>query len=130
MDANTEAGFHDLDMMKSKNIVTEQQTGDLTSAPAVERKPNGDKDQTLNYIKGWRLHVISFGYGSSFCWLSAYIVIRFNIVRLCIPLFLANMEIPIVTTSIVGITNDLQGFSQSSWLTAAYLLTYVGTALH
>lgn len=40
------------------------------------------------------------------------------------------MEIPIVTTSIVGITNDLQGFSQSSWLTAAYLLTYVGTALH
>lgn len=40
------------------------------------------------------------------------------------------MEIPIVTTSIVGITNDLQGFSQSSWLTAAYLLTYVGTALY
>lgn len=40
------------------------------------------------------------------------------------------MEIPIVTTSIVGITNDLQGFGQSSWLTAAYLLTYVGTALH
>lgn len=74
MDANTEAGFHDLDMMKSKKIVTEQQTGDLTSAPDVERKPNGDKDQrslTLNYIKGWRLHVISFGSGSSFCRLSA-----------------------------------------------------------
>ena len=27
------------------------------------------------------------------------------------------MKIPIVTTSIAGITNDLLGFSQSSWLT-------------
>ena len=41
-------------------------------------------------------------------------------------LFLTNIEIPIVTTSIVGITNDLQGFSQSSWIVSAYLLGYVG----
>lgn len=40
------------------------------------------------------------------------------------------MEIPIVTTSIVGVTNDLQGFSESSWLTTAYLLTYVGRLAH
>ena len=46
--------------------------------------------------------------------------------RLALALFLVNMEISIVTTSIVGITDDLQGFDQSSWLATSYLLTYVG----
>ena len=31
-----------------------------------------------------------------------------------------------MSTSLVAITNDLQGFSQSSWVITAYLLTYFG----
>jgi len=35
-----------------------------------------------------------------------------------------NFEISIVSTSLVSITDDLQHFSQSSWVVTAYLLTY------
>ena len=41
-------------------------------------------------------------------------------------LFLVNLEIPIVTTSLVAITNDLHSFDQISWIISAYLLGYVG----
>ena len=41
-------------------------------------------------------------------------------------LFLTNLEIPIVVTALVGITNDVGGFQLTSWIVAAYLLGYVG----
>lgn len=41
-------------------------------------------------------------------------------------LSLTTLEITIVSTSLVAITNDLHGFSQSSWVITAYLLTYFG----
>lgn len=41
-------------------------------------------------------------------------------------LSLSTLEISIVSTSLVAITNDLRGFSQSSWVITAYLLTYFG----
>ena len=47
-------------------------------------------------------------------------------IRLCICLFLTNLEIPIVVTALVGITDDLGGLQKSSWIVAAYLLGYVG----
>jgi MFS family permease len=40
-------------------------------------------------------------------------------------LFLANIEIPIVTISIVTITDDLGEFDRASWITSAYLLGFV-----
>jgi hypothetical protein len=46
--------------------------------------------------------------------------------RICICLFLVNMEITIVSTSLIAITNDLGGWSKNSWVLEAYLLTYVG----
>ncbi|PVH92824.1 MFS multidrug transporter-like protein [Periconia macrospinosa] len=48
---------------------------------------------------------------------------------LIISLFLANIEIPIVTTSIVTITDDLGGFDRASWITSAYLLGFVGVLI-
>jgi MFS family permease len=48
------------------------------------------------------------------------------LVRLCLALFLVSLEVSIVSTSLVAITNSLQGFSQSSWIVTAYLLTYTG----
>lgn len=39
---------------------------------------------------------------------------------------MAQMEASIVGTSLIAITNDLQGFDKSSWIVTAYLLTYTG----
>lgn len=43
-------------------------------------------------------------------------------------LFLANLEVSIVSTSLVSITDDLKGFSRTSWIVSGYLLTYTGMA--
>lgn len=46
--------------------------------------------------------------------------------RLCMCLFLTNLEIPIVTTALVDITSELGGFNKASWIISAYLLGYSG----
>jgi MFS family permease len=46
-----------------------------------------------------------------------------------IALFLTNIEIPIVTTSVATITDDLGSFDRASWITSAYLLGYVGVLI-
>lgn len=46
--------------------------------------------------------------------------------RLALSLFLTNLEIPIVTTSLVAITDSLGGFDQVGWIISSYLLGYVG----
>lgn len=43
-----------------------------------------------------------------------------------LSLFLANFEVTIVSTSLVAIADDLKGFSESSWVVTAYMLTYTG----
>ena len=43
-----------------------------------------------------------------------------------IPTFLVNFEVPVVSTSLVAITNDLNAFSQTSWIVTGYLVTYTG----
>ncbi|KAI4189457.1 MAG: hypothetical protein LQ348_003790 [Seirophora lacunosa] len=63
-------------------------------------------EESAGHLKGLRLH--------------------FTTAALCLCLFLTNLEIPIVTTALVGITDDLGGFDRSSWIISAYLLGYVG----
>ena len=46
--------------------------------------------------------------------------------RLAMSLFLTNLEIPIVTTSLVAITNDFGQFDDVGWVISSYLLGYVG----
>lgn len=41
-------------------------------------------------------------------------------------LFLATMEVSIVSTALVAITDDLGDFGQSTWVVTSYLLTYTG----
>ncbi|KAJ5622005.1 MFS general substrate transporter [Penicillium herquei] len=45
---------------------------------------------------------------------------------LCLCLFLTNLEVPIVSTSLVGIAGDLGGLEKIYWITIAYLLGYGG----
>lgn len=40
--------------------------------------------------------------------------------------FMVNLEIPVVTTSLVTISKELGGFDKSSWVVSGYLLGYVG----
>jgi hypothetical protein len=67
--------------------------------PASETTPTA-------YLTGWRLHCTTLG--------------------IVLALFLVNMEISIIGTSLVDITNDLQGFSETSWIVSGYLVTYMG----
>ncbi|OTA64073.1 putative multidrug resistance protein fnx1 [Hypoxylon sp. EC38] len=41
-------------------------------------------------------------------------------------MFMTNLEVPVVTTAVVAITKDLQGFDSAGWIVASYLLGYVG----
>ncbi|KAL2810109.1 major facilitator superfamily domain-containing protein [Aspergillus granulosus] len=45
---------------------------------------------------------------------------------LCLGLFLPSLEISIVSTSLVSITDDFHGFNRSTWVITSYLLTYTG----
>lgn len=40
--------------------------------------------------------------------------------------FMVSLETTVVTTSLVTISDELGGFSNSSWLVSGYLLGYVG----
>ncbi|KAK3689075.1 putative multidrug resistance protein fnx1 [Podospora appendiculata] len=44
---------------------------------------------------------------------------------LCLGLFLINLEITIVSTAQVSITDEFDAFSQGSWIITAYLITYI-----
>ncbi|KAI4213594.1 MAG: hypothetical protein LQ351_003818 [Letrouitia transgressa] len=46
--------------------------------------------------------------------------------RLCLGLFLSSLELTIIGTALVAITDSLQGFDKNSWIVTAYLLTYTG----
>ncbi|PVI05167.1 MFS multidrug transporter-like protein [Periconia macrospinosa] len=54
--------------------------------------------------------------------------IRFHLIvaAIAISLFLTNLEIPVVTTALISITDDLGGLDHSAWVVSAYLLGYVG----
>ncbi|RDL36252.1 uncharacterized protein BP5553_06864 [Venustampulla echinocandica] len=54
---------------------------------------------TRVYLTGVKLHLITAAF--------------------CTTLFLTNLEIPIVTTSLISITGDLNSFRQSSWIISA-----------
>ncbi len=41
-------------------------------------------------------------------------------------MLLSTLETTIVSTSLVSMVNELQGFSQAGWVITAYFLTYTG----
>ncbi|MCJ1306888.1 hypothetical protein MMC25_000532 [Agyrium rufum] len=65
-----------------------------------------DLDYQPEYLHGWRLGLL------------------FSVLAFC--LFLSTLELTIVSTALVSISNDLHGFQESSWVVTAYLLTYAG----
>ncbi|KAI1759003.1 putative multidrug resistance protein fnx1 [Hypoxylon sp. FL1150] len=63
-----------------------------------------EQDERFNYITGWKVHVIMAALG--------------------LALFLVNLELTIIGTALVSVTNDLNDFARSSWVVTAYLITY------
>ena len=51
---------------------------------------------------------------------------NFEVGRVLLCLYLVNIEVTIVSTSLVKITNDLHGFDETSWIVSGYLVTYTG----
>ena len=45
-------------------------------------------------------------------------------------MLLSTLETTIVSTSLVSMANDLQGFGQAGWVVTAYFLTYTGQSHH
>ncbi|KAK3294143.1 major facilitator superfamily transporter [Chaetomium fimeti] len=76
--------------------------------PELIRPDDNDGGQTQPkvYPMGWRLHALTAG--------------------LCISMLLSTLETTIVSTSLVSMANDLQGFGQAGWVVTAYFLTYTG----
>ena len=46
---------------------------------------------------------------------------------IAILMFIVNLEVPVVVTALVVITNDLGGFDSVGWVVSSYLLGYVGS---
>ncbi|KAL8650356.1 MAG: hypothetical protein Q9226_005182 [Calogaya cf. arnoldii] len=65
-----------------------------------------DKRSHMVYLHGWRFYLLTFA--------------------ICLALFLSTLEITIVSTALVSISDDLNGFHKSSWVITSYLLTYTG----
>ena len=78
-------------------------------------------DETV-WVTGWRLHTLSLRSAPK-CHAAvlAADTLPFS-VAMC--MFLVNIEVSIVGTSLISITNDLHGFRQVGWVVTAYLITY------
>ncbi|OTB09508.1 hypothetical protein M426DRAFT_6778 [Hypoxylon sp. CI-4A] len=70
-----------------------------------EQSMLSDGDDQIVYIQGLRFWAIS--------------------AAIAIMMFLTNLEVPVVITALVAITNDLSGFENVGWVVASYLLGYV-----
>ncbi|KAF2464006.1 putative efflux pump antibiotic resistance protein [Lindgomyces ingoldianus] len=86
-------------VMNEENENTATVSFEGTGGPLINNAPNC-------YLSGWRLHCTTLG--------------------IVLSLLLANLEVTIVGTSLVAIANDLQGFSETSWIVSGYLVTYMG----
>ncbi|KAI0835899.1 putative multidrug resistance protein fnx1 [Hypoxylon sp. FL0890] len=64
-----------------------------------------DGEDSINYIHGPRFWFIC--------------------AAIAIMMFLTNLEVPVVITALVAITDDLSGFENVGWVVASYLLGYV-----
>ncbi|RGP61088.1 hypothetical protein FLONG3_10643 [Fusarium longipes] len=80
------------------------QATDNVLVPDQEQLADGNNE--TKYIKGWRFYCLTAA-----LWLS---------------LFLSTLETTIVSTSLVSITDALNGFILRDWIVTSYLLTYTG----
>ncbi|KAI8943272.1 hypothetical protein NX059_001292 [Plenodomus lindquistii] len=91
-------------MAQIQHPVVDAERNPTSNKMEPEHGAIGDTLSDAQYLHGMRLATLNIG--------------------LCLSIALVNLEISIVSTSLVSITNDLQGFGRSNWIIVAYLLTY------
>ncbi|KAJ5595531.1 MFS general substrate transporter [Penicillium hispanicum] len=94
--------------MEERRQLTRQQKpvpAEPDTDPVGTEGGQGNKPPRM-YLTGWKLWLLTIG-----VW---------------IALFLSTIETTIVSTSLVSITNALNGFLVKDWVVTAYLLTYTG----
>ncbi|KAM0426526.1 hypothetical protein ACHAPT_008218 [Fusarium lateritium] len=83
-----------------------QRNGNKEAATEPEADSSPVAEDQSKYLQGWRLWALTLA--------------------LYISLFLSTLETTIVSTSLVSITNALNGFILRDWIVTSYLLTYTG----
>ncbi|BCS18428.1 uncharacterized protein APUU_11256S [Aspergillus puulaauensis] len=86
--------------------MSSSQKMDAQEQKECDASESGSLPAPSEHLHGLRLWIVGFG--------------------LLLALFLPSLEVSIVSTSLVTISDDLHGFDQSSWVITSYLLTYCG----
>ncbi|KAI1338781.1 putative multidrug resistance protein fnx1 [Xylariaceae sp. FL0016] len=96
-------GDHGHDQVKNSDVTTDEKGTDVSkdSSPS----PPADRGGGPVYLKGARFWSICLS--------------------IAIMMFMTNLEVPVVTTALVSITDALGGFDQVGWVVSSYLLGYV-----
>ncbi|KAF7910155.1 hypothetical protein EAE99_011347 [Botrytis elliptica] len=92
---------HNLQAQVSSVSQSDPSMSDTSQADDISLEVVSSQSPTI-YLKGARLHMIT--------------------AAIFLSLFITNLEIPIVTTSLVSITDDLNSFNQVNWIASAYML--------
>ncbi|KAG8158599.1 hypothetical protein KVR01_011721 [Diaporthe batatas] len=77
----------------------------LKEHPVLPTQHTEDDESNYNYLQGLPFWLVT--------------------TSLAVMVFMVNLEIPVVTTSLVTISDELGGFDKSSWVISGYLLGYV-----
>jgi MFS family permease len=104
-------------------------SADRVQEITVEKPNDANTSEQVSgkvYLTGWRQWILTAGYDPRHSLPIFYVT---DVYRIWIALFLSTLETTIVSTSLVSITNALDGFSLSSWIVTAYLLTYTGKCI-
>ncbi|KAI0836064.1 putative multidrug resistance protein fnx1 [Hypoxylon sp. FL0890] len=101
--------------MESERSVMEPQSSDPSGEP--EKGSDNIQISTSTTAVGLNEYVKVYPHGPRL-WLMAF--------TLAVMVFLVVLEIPIVPTSLVSISNDIGGFDSLSWVLSGYLLGRVG----
>ncbi|PNY23179.1 MFS-type transporter YusP [Tolypocladium capitatum] len=109
MDSSGARNGHALEMLTS--AVPPEDPPKQQATPATETEPTSttvlqDETPLVERVQGSRLWILT--------------------AALWISLFLSTLETTIVSTSLVSITNALNGFILRDWIVTSYLLTYTG----
>ena len=100
---------------------TSSQTSEGSIAEKVEAA------ERVYYLEGWRLRFLSLRYVLCKSIFSARQADESLSVALLF--FLVNIEVSIVGTSLISITDDLNSFKQGGWVVTGYLITYTSKIL-
>lgn len=71
-------------------------------------------------LQGWRLYFTLIGY-DLLDFITSQLLTNHSLLT---GLYLVNLEVTIVSTALISITDDLDGFENSSWVITGFLTTY------